>query len=191
MTRGAVDRLLLCGALVFALAGVAALVRPARVDVAPSRLALAAPPAVSADTSAADDSALVDAVVRANVFSDTRRPPAVRYDPTGAAQADAAPAAMPLGAPPSADSAGDAAHGAEETGAPSSSAVPSLFGIVAEPQGAVALLRLDPHIPGARAYHAGDRGGAWRVVRVGDREVVLDGPAGRRTLRLAAPRTPR
>jgi hypothetical protein len=98
----------------------------------------------------------------------------VRYDPTGTAmEGEVAPVAS---APVDSEAAPPFA--------------PTLYGIVADPQGAVALLRLDPHIPGARAYHAGDRGGAYRVVRVGDTEVVLDGPAGRRTLRLAGSSRP-
>ena len=172
MTRATLDRLLLGAAGAFALAGVVALAWPTRVDVAPRRLALAPLAAVSADTAAAGDSSHVAIIVQANVFSDGRRPPAVRYDPTGTATESAVAVAPPA---PSVLPDSDAAP------EPFS---PTLFGIVADPQGAVALLRLDPHIPGARAYHAGDRGGAYRVVSVGASEVALDGPSGRRTLRL-------
>jgi hypothetical protein len=168
VTRASLDRLLLGAAAVFALAGVAALLWPARDDVTARPLALAPLPAVSADTAADADASHVAAIVQANVFSDSRRPPAARYDPTGTAvEGEVAPVAS---APADSD-------------APRPFA-PTLYGITADPQGTVALLRLDPHIPGARAYHAGDRGGAYRVVSVGADDVVLDGPSGRRTLRL-------
>jgi hypothetical protein len=180
VTRASLDRLLLGAAAALALAGVTALFWPARDDVAARPLALAPLPAVSADTAATADASHVAAIVQANVFSDSRRPPAVRYDPTGTAmEGEVAPvASAPVASAPVASAPADS------EAAPPPFA-PTLYGIVADPQGAVALLRLDPHIPGARAYHAGDRGGAYRVVSVGDTAVVLDGPAGRRTLRLA------
>ncbi len=135
------------------------------------------------------DDALVSTIVGANIFSDTRRPPVARYQVPRDAPAGDLPvvAAAPAPAETSAGDAPDerASHGA---------GVPALFGIVAEADGPVALLRLDPRSVAARPYRVGDQGGAYRVVSIGDGEVVLLGPAGRRTLRLfvspAAPTPP-
>lgn len=208
MTGSAAYRGLLATTALLALGGVAALLWPARPAVPAPPLVLGSPPSPlppdAADTAAPDDSALAAAVVQANIFSDTRRPPAVRYDPggmAGGAEGDVAPppaAAAPAGIPGSADAASDSTGEGELAPA---SPVPHLYGVVSDPRGPVALLRLDPKVPGARAYHTGDRGGAYRVVRIGDGEVDVDGPGGRRTLRLAgaarphrspeAPRSPR
>jgi hypothetical protein len=112
---------------------------------------------------------LAQAVAQGNIFSTTRSAPRVRYRPLG-------PAA---GAEVSAEA--DAAGGGGQSG------VPQLYGIVPGTDGAAALLRLDPAVPGALLYRTGDRGGRYRVDEIGERSVVLTGPAGRVELRLPAP----
>ncbi len=111
-------------------------------------------------------------IVASDIFSDSRRPPSVRYNAAGGPQAgdpaDASPASSKSGA--------------------SARFSPQLFGVLGEAQGPVALLRLDPRIPGARLYHVRDEAGGYRVVRIAPGEVDIEGPGGRRTLRLANPR---
>ena len=121
-----------------------------------------------------DDSVSVAAIVRANIFSDRRQ-------------------ALPRGVTSSIDRPAGAespkSRGASDTAVAASrgTSAPRLFGIVASPDGPAALMRLDGVGAAATPYHVGDRSGSFRVVSIGDREVVVDGPGGRRTLRLFAP----
>jgi hypothetical protein len=118
-----------------------------------------------------------DAIVQANIFSLSRAAPQTRYNPyeiNGDANASMfpdfvfdAPALVPEG-----------------------DLVPSLYGTVLGPDGAAALMRLDPAMPGARLYRAGDRAGDYRVVEIDARSVVLSGPEGRVQLRLLRPEGP-
>jgi hypothetical protein len=114
------------------------------------------------------DGGLSRAVAQGNIFSATRSAPRVRYRPIGS-------------------SAGAERAAADAPGAGTGGGVPQLFGIVPGADGAAALLRLDPGVPGALLYRTGDRGGRYRVDDVGERSVVLTGPAGRVELRLPAP----
>ena len=146
----------------------AALLWPAsvpRAEIAPAGLE-AGP---TAPPHARGEADLSRAVVQANIFSATRSAPRARYRPIGSATG--------------AESFADAAA----TGGAGQSGVPVLFGIVPGTGGAAALLRLDPAVPGALLYRAGDRGGRYRVDEIGERSVVLTGPAGRVELRLPAP----
>lgn len=163
------DHLLGLAAAVLTLAGLTLLVRRPSVsvpDVPPPSLAIpATPTAILASAPAAPA-----AIVRANVFSPTRTPPRTRYVPPGATPA-ASDGAVPDGE-------------AEVAERPP---LPRLDGTVIGASGATALIAIDPAAPAAQVYRVGDRAGAWRVVRIGDRSAVLDGPAGRVTLRLARP----
>lgn len=109
-------------------------------------------------------------IIGGNIFSTTRRPPATRYRPIGPAEGESL------------------AEGGTESG----EGAPRLYGIVPAANGAAALLRLDRAVGGARLYREGERGGSYRVESIGERSVVLSGPAGRVELRLpAAPETAR
>lgn len=143
------------------------LIRPARVpDAEVGPAGLDAPPAASAPDATADP-AVAEAVARANIFADSRTPPAVRYnpfEPEPAAEADMQSAAGAAGA--------------------ADAAVPRLFGTILGPGGPLALMRLDPAVPDAQLYREGDRAGRYRVVTIAEQSVVLDTSEGRIVLRL-------
>ena len=114
-----------------------------------------------------EDPAWARAIVAGDIFSASRRAPAVRYRPAGAA--------------------GESAGVPATEGESGSSEVPRLYGIVPSAGGDAALLRLDPAVAGALLYRAGDRGGSYRVETIGEESVVLSGPRGRVELRLRRP----
>ena len=122
---------------------------------------------------ASADPASARTVVTANIFSARRAPPATRYRPyfSEAESAPAQPRVVPQ--------AGDQGSAEDR--------VPQLFGIVQGPAGSTALLRLDPAAPGSLVYREGDRGGAYQVVKIEERSVVLNGPKGQIVLRLNRP----
>ena len=60
-----------------------------------------------------------------------------------------------------------------------------LSGIVGSADGFVALIDADPRVPGAELYRVGDAVGPFRLVEANDSVVVLSGPGGTQTLRLA------
>jgi hypothetical protein len=116
------------------------------------------------------DAAAVSAIVTANIFAASRTAPARRYDPaTLDAQNDSPPAPDPI---------------ATDVMMHGDARVPQLFGIVAGPNGASALLRLDASSDDATLYRVGDRDGGYRVDEINEQSVVLTGPAGRIVLRL-------
>jgi hypothetical protein len=161
------DHWLAAAAGVLTLAGLTLLLRPPTVSavrVAPPRFALPATPAAIH----ASDPAARDVIVRANVFSATRTPPRTRYAPPDAA--------MPADAGALVDDPAEAVVEAVP--------VPQLYGTVVGAAGATALIAVDPGAAAAQLYRVGDRAGGWRVVRIGDRSAVLEGPGGRVTLRL-------
>ncbi len=145
-----------------------AMALPARAPDAvttPAALDSAAPATAPA---AIGDAARRAAVVEANIFSDARRPPSVRYDPF-APEPGFAPAPAPEpGVPAPADDDG----------------VPRLYGTLLGPGGALALMRLDPALPDAQLYREGDRVGPYRVGRITEQSVILDTSGGRIVLRL-------
>ncbi|HYT04747.1 MAG TPA: hypothetical protein VEM13_07680 [Gemmatimonadales bacterium] len=110
-------------------------------------LLLAAPPAAAPAPS-------YEAIVAANIFSQTRSPPSVRFSPPGRA-----------------------ARGA---GVPVASRRPALrlYGITVGPQGAIALIDADPKIPGAEIYRVGDPVAGARLVAITDSTVTLAQPSG-------------
>jgi hypothetical protein len=48
-------------------------------------------------------------------------------------------------------------------------------------------MRLDAGNPEAQIYREGDSGGRYRVVKINERSVILEGPSGRIELRLQRP----
>lgn len=116
------------------------------------------PPAgVAAATSLPADESFA-LVVDSNMFSPERVPPRVKF-----AIAPAAQAPPPMRRTPSA---------------------PRVYGITLRSGDPTALIDADPAIPGAEIYRVGDSIGSALIVEINDSTVVLDGPAGRRVLRL-------
>ena len=154
-----------------AMIALTALLWPARVSNAEI-----APPGSTARASKAAprtfEASAADAVIAGNIFSPARTAPARRFNPAEPDEPEVTP-------PPPVDNS-DVASDDEE-------AVPHLFGIVIGPAGATALLRLDRENPDAQIYREGDRGGRYRVVKINERSVILDGPSGRIELRLPRP----
>src|SRR2546425_8518582 len=99
-----------------------------------------------------------EAIVAANIFSQTRSAPLVRFAPAGRA--------------------------ARGTASPSRRPALKLFGITVGPQGAVALIDGDPKIPGAEIYRVGDAVAGARLVAITDSTVTLAQPSGPLLLRL-------
>jgi hypothetical protein len=112
---------------------------------------------------------VVDAIVTSNIFAASRVAPARRYDPAAFDAQTTSP--EPDAVITDVMMTGDAR-------------VPQLFGIVAGPSGASALLRLDVNSEDATLYRVGDRDGGYRVDEINEQSVVLTGPAGRIVLRL-------
>jgi hypothetical protein len=125
---------------------------------------------------AAIDPSTAQAIIENNIFSSSRKAPAVRYQPFDL-NPDVAPARVQTPGP-GAESQADA------------EGVPRLFGTVVGPQGAAALMRLDPAIPDAQLYKKGDRAGRYSVEEIHEQSVVLRGPRGRIVLRLIRPEGP-
>lgn len=119
---------------------------------------------------AAGDPALAEDVVLANVFSARRAPPTTRYAPPDAAMDSSGGTLVDPGAVPDVPEV--------EPGAP------VLLGTVVGSGGRQALLQLDPFAGAPRLYAVGDRDGAYRVIAIAPRSVILAGPRGRVTLRL-------
>ena len=137
--------------------GLALVVTPARVPPVAVLPAAATLDSVSMPVGAAPSASWLDA----NPFSPSRRAPARRWlaDDTSGAEADAGIAA-------------------------SVPDVPRLFGTMVGNEESAALLRLDAAQSVARLYKEGESGGAYRVRRILDDRVILDGPSGRIELRL-------
>ena len=139
-------------------------------EIAPEVAAAAAAPGAGPPR---PDPAAVEAIHAGNIFSRTRAAPSTRYNPVEADADRYAPAVT--------ESVVTEAPADEE------SMVPRLFGIVAGPGGASALLRLDPAVPEAQLYREGERGGLYRVVKINEQSVVLSGSGGPIVLRLIRP----
>jgi len=100
-----------------------------------------------------------ESIVAANIFSQTRTAPSVRFVPVGQAAKRAAPAA------PRAPTL-------------------KLYGTTLSPQGAVAIIDADPKVPGAEIYRLGDLVAGARLVAITDSDVTLAKPSGPLVLRL-------
>ena len=124
------------------------------------RPASAQPPAAAAGAPAALS---YEAVAAANIFSQTRNAPRLRFSPPGRGGGRAA-------AP-----------------APRAPAL-TLYGITVGPEGAVALIDADPKIPGAEIYRVGDLVAGAPLVAITDSTVTLAEPSGPLILRLQSAR---
>ena len=191
---------LTAGALAVGLVGAALWLWRPQIDVAPLRPQL--PPLVATPATAATDVGHAERVVATNPFDASRSAPSVRWTlpdgelvTTGAALPPGLAALEPdVGFDPSPSlPALPEPEMAPRTDTPQANTavrardrrVPALFGTVVSADGARALLRLDARIPGAQLYAEGARAGGWRVLRVEADRVVLDGPGGTVTLRMA------
>lgn len=150
---------------------------PARIGAAvanPTAASLALPKTTSSSLQSED----VTAIVNANIMSGTRSTPAKRYvspDRAGPSEFE-----MPPNFAPARDSVGtESADGAD--------AVPSLFGIVNIDGVSRALLRLSERDANPVLLREGDSRGRFRVVSIRSNSVIIAGPTGQRTLRLAKP----
>jgi len=159
--------------VMFLLTGVVALLwQPSlpRTGDVPMRVA----PSARVAAGSVQETRAAEQVVNGNIFSSNRKPPAARYLPLSGE-------AEPTASAPDADAARDTAGVAPEE------SVPHLYGTVLNATDASALLRLDPAIPEPRLYRVGDRAGGFRVVRIAEHEVTIEGRRGRIVLRLTRP----
>ena len=155
------SRWLYIAAAFLLVAGIALRVVPARVSTPaaqPINVTLPAPQTSGAER--AEALLTYESIVRANVFSRQRTPPAVRYVPPELVQA--------------------------QPTRPQAPAQPRLrlFGLAVGPTGSVALIDADPQIPGAEVYRVGDIVAGANLIEIGDSAVVLEGPRGREVLTL-------
>jgi len=97
-----------------------------------------------------------DAIVAANILSQDRTAPAMRFLPPGRAAAPTKPRGPTL----------------------------RLYGITVGPQGAVAIIDADPNIPGAEIYRLGDLVAGARLIAITDSTVTLAESSGPLVLRL-------
>ena len=141
--------------------------------IAPTLPALAAADPAMTTTA----SALTDSIVNANVFSLTREAPRDRT--FVAAPGD------PLADPMSSGSVIANGGIGDSLATPDADPVPHLYGVVGGPQGAAALLRLDPMRKGSRLFHLGEGAAGYRVRSIGADRVELDGPTGAIVLTLS------
>ena len=109
-------------------------------------------------------------IVALNVFSEARVPPRRRYVPPGSSDSTPRP---------------------EARARPRPTAPPyRLFGTIVESDDTTALIDSNPKVPGAELYRVGDRIGRLRIISIREDAVVLDGPGGRRVLRLTTKKGP-
>ena len=107
-------------------------------------------------------------IAGANVFSQTRTPPAVRFVPEG--------------------------HSPRDSAAPSAKPKPRVFrlyGITVTAKGATALIDADPKIRGSELYHLGDRIGGAPITAITESTVVVGRPGRPLILRLRPVAHPR
>ncbi len=120
-------------------------------------------------------------VANANILSASRRAPQRRYvSPDVATETGFSMPAAFVSAP---DSSVVNASTADDD----ADAVPALYGTVNTDGVWRALLRLSSSDPNPSLLQEGDKRGAYRVVSIRSNAVVVAGPSGQRTLRLARP----
>lgn len=120
-------------------------------------------------------------VTRANILSSSRRAPERRYVSPDVASASDYTIPAPFAPPTDPQQASGAAADADQD------AVPALYGVVNTDGTWRALLRLSDSDPNPVLLREGDKRGAFRVVSIRSNAVVVAGPSGQRTLRLARP----
>jgi hypothetical protein len=116
------------------------------------------------------NAAMYAPVTSANVFSQLRTPPTVRFVPEGRAAPPSTAVSRPKHRQP----------------------VFRLFGITIGAKGAIALIEADPKLRGAELYRLGDRVGGSPITAITESTVVIRRPGGPLVLRLppAARRRP-
>jgi hypothetical protein len=155
-------------AAVLALIGVGLRLAPARLPGAQTGVGLPAAAQLSPSQAILRDERSYAPIAAANVFSQTRTPPAVRFVPEGRSAPDsAAPAAKPR------------------------PLVFRLYGITVTAKGATALIDADPKIRGAELYRLGDRIGGAPITTITESTVVIGRPSGPLILRLPPAARPR
>lgn len=119
-------------------------------------------------------SVLTDSIVHANIFSLSRRAPASRTF-----------AAAPVDPQIDASTGTPSTVSGDSLATTDSDPVPHLYGVVNGPDGAAALMRLDPTRRGSRLFHPGEGVAGYRVRSIGADRVELSGPTGVVVLTLA------
>ncbi|MBA3646499.1 MAG: hypothetical protein H0W63_10005 [Gemmatimonadaceae bacterium] len=168
-TNRARPTLIAIAAILFLVAALLWLVKPAvpSGSTAPASLTQPVPDSLEL---AAGDAADIEAIVNANIFSPARAAPRSRYDAAGDGFAEYSAPIPGNGAPaPSGDIFSPA---------------PLLFGTMIGQGRPAALIQTDSVGASARLYHEGDRIGAYRLVRVLATSVIVSGPRGRLELRI-------
>jgi hypothetical protein len=161
---------MLQAATVTALIAAAALLAwPPDTSVAPMAPTLPAL-AAAAPSMTTTASVLTDSVVSTNIFSLTRVAPTARTF-----------AAAPVD--PQVDVSGTGSYTAnggigDSLATSDRESVPHLYGVVNGPQGAAALMRLDPSRRGSRLFHLGEGAAGYTVRSIGADRVELNGPNG-------------
>jgi hypothetical protein len=150
-------RTLFVAAAVLLVAGLALRLAPTPVPRLQAE-ALSVPPEVGRDSGRTGrrGPTVYDDIIPANIFSQDRTAPAVRFSLPGRAVAPTKPRGPTL----------------------------RLYGITVGGQGPVALIDADPNIPGAEIYRLGDLVAGARVVAITDSTVTLARPSGQLVLRL-------
>lgn len=154
---------------VFLVLGLGLRVAPARLPAAGAANGLPAAAHPSDPASTVGDESSYAPVAAANVFSQTRTPPKVRFVPEGRSEPAPAPTARQKRRPPAL----------------------RLYGITAGARGTIALIDADPKIPGAELYRVGDRVGGARITSITDSTVVISRAGGPLILRLPSSRRSR
>lgn len=156
----------IAGAL--ALAGLGLHLAPARLPGGEPELALPQATPLSPSQGMLSDERSYAPITTANVFSQTRTPPKVRFVPEGRHSQDStARAPKPR------------------------QRVFQLYGITVTAKGATALIDANPKIPGAELYHLGDRIGGAPITEITDSTVVIRRSGGPLILRLRPVARPR
>jgi hypothetical protein len=167
--------------VLLAIAGLVLLVVPfpAPAGRVTESLASTTLPADTVRQSVVADLGAADRVVKTDIFSARRGPPARRYafGETG----QPADESVPESTSP-ASLAGEPMD--STTASTADDAVPHLYGTMLGPTESTALLRLDASRSEPRLYRVGDRAGGYRVAEIADRSVTLIGSSGRVVLRL-------
>lgn len=152
---------------------------PVSADIAEQ----AAPPLAGVALRVTSEPDTLDAlqVASANILSASRRAPVRRY-----LSPDATPASdfsMPAAFATPVDSPGTSNVATDDD----ADAVPALYGTVNTDGTWRALVRLSSSDPNPTLLKEGEKRGAYRIISIRSNAVVVAGPSGQRTLRLARP----
>lgn len=161
-------RALYGAAAALALVGISLHLAPARLPGGEPALELPQPAQVSASQGMLSDERSYAPIAAANVFSQTRTPPKVRFVPEGRHSQDStAPAPKPR------------------------PRVFRLYGITVTAKGATALIDADPKVPGAELYRLGDQIDGAPITAITESTVVIRRSGGPLILRLPSATRPK